>query len=34
MRRKQVLSAGLDDPFPSGAGGSGLATVGLALSMR
>ena len=27
VRRKQVLSAGLDDPFPSGAGASGLATV-------
>lgn len=29
MRRRQVLSAGLDDPFPSGAGASGLATVSL-----
>jgi hypothetical protein len=27
MRRKQVLLAGLDDPFPSGAGASGIATV-------
>jgi hypothetical protein len=27
VRRKQVLLAGLDDPFPSGTGGSGLSTV-------
>jgi hypothetical protein len=31
MRRKQVLSVGLDDPFPSGAGASGLATVSLSI---